>query len=249
METYIYKQKRVKPKELMEYFGLSESTIRRYIDELLQKESIRKEYGYVVANTDNNFKNIQVRLNYESDKKKIISSLAGELIEDGDTIFIDSGTTHMDLIETLYDKKEITLLTNNIMFALKIIPLDLNVEVILIPGKINEDTLSLTGGISLEFLDIYHFDKSFFTASGVCVASGYTNRTLPEAEIKRYIMKRSKKNVVLVDDTKFGLDFPFSFGKLQDFDVMITNEKPPKEYLSVKNKSTCDVIWPSHKDK
>ncbi len=119
METYIFKCKRVTPKELMEHFNLSESTIRRYIEELLKKESIIKEYGYVVANTGDNFKNIQVRLNYESEKKKKISELAGDFIIDGETIFVDSGTTHMDLAESLIGKNDITLLTNNIIIPIK----------------------------------------------------------------------------------------------------------------------------------
>ena len=119
-------------------FELSESTVRRYINKLEEQDLIRKEYGYVVANTNDNLVNIKARINYLSFEKQAISKLASHYIHNGDTIFVDSGTTHMHLTQWLKDKDDVTVVTNNLLFAIKAVDEDLPCEVILIHGSVNK---------------------------------------------------------------------------------------------------------------
>ena len=91
IQEFIFQHKQVSLKELMDVFDLSESTVRRYINKLEKDNAIRKEYGYVIANTNDNLVNIKTRINYLSERKQKISKLASRLINDGDTIFVDSG--------------------------------------------------------------------------------------------------------------------------------------------------------------
>lgn len=243
LETYIFENQSVSPKDLMEKFDLSESTVRRYINELMEMGSIRKGYGVIYANTKDQLLNFKARMNVQAEGKRKIARMAAEYIDDGDILFIDSGSTHMFLPEAINEKKDLTIFTNNIMFSMKMVNSAENIKVILIPGSVNRNTLSLTGETSLAFLDAYHFDKGFFTASGVSMDSGYSNRTLPERDIKAFLKKRTKEKFMLVDDTKFGLSFPFSFGKIEDFQKILTNEEPDAEFLNGLKELKVEIIW------
>lgn len=243
VEEYIFKHKQVKIQELMEMFDLSESTIRRYINQLIQKNSITKEYGYVTANLTDNLVNIKSRINYLSDVKVRIANLATTLIEDGDTLFVDSGTTHMHLAEVIQSKKELTVVTNNLLFAIKVIDLDLKLNLIMIPGSVDKKTISTSGGAAIRFIEEFYFDKSFITASGVSMENGLSNRTLPECDIKRKIVSRSFINVALVDNTKFNKICPFSFATIEDFDYIFTNMKPDEKFLKYTESKKTKIEW------
>lgn len=243
LELYIFENQSASPKELMEKFNLSESTVRRYINELMSMGSIRKGYGVIYANTKDQLLTFKARMNIQAEGKRKISRMAAEYINEGDIVFVDSGSTHMFLPEAIKNKKDITVFTNNIMFSMKMANTAENVRVVLIPGSVNKNTLSITGETSLAFLDTYHFDKGFFTASGVSMAAGYSNRTLPERDIKAFLMKRTEEKFMLVDDSKFGLSFPFTFGKIPDFHRILTNEKPEQGFVEDIQGQDVEILW------
>lgn len=243
LELYIFEKQSASPKELMDQFNLSESTVRRYINELMSMGSIRKGYGIIYANTKDQLLTFKARMNIQAEGKRKISRMAAEHINEGDIIFVDSGSTHMFLPESIKNKKDITVITNNIMFSMKMASIAENIKVVLIPGSVNKNTLSLTGDTSLAFLDTYHFDKGFFTASGISMSSGYSNRTLPERDIKAFLMKRTEKKFMLADESKFGLSFPFSFGKISDFHRILTNEEPDTAFANGLREENVEILW------
>lgn len=115
IEQYIYANKTVTLDELCEVFQVSKNTIRRDIEEIVQNPDIVKTYGGVMIN--NQTKKLLVsfaerNINHQDVKRKIAEK-AASLVEDGDSIFIDSGTTTLYMLEYLKNKK-ITLLTNNV---------------------------------------------------------------------------------------------------------------------------------------
>lgn len=245
VEEYIFKHKEVKIKKIIDVFELSESTVRRYINQLAKKGSIKKEYGYVVANIEDTLVNIKARIGYLSEIKIMIAQQAESFIKDGDTIFVDSGTTHMYLAEILTSKKDITIVTNNLLFAIKIVDSDTNSNLIIVPGIVNKKTISSSGDSTVRYLNEFYFDIAFITASGVSIENGSSNRTLPECDIKRKIISRSKLNILLVDDSKFNKIFPFSFASIDKFDYILTNKEPEDKYLEFIKKKKTNIEWPS----
>lgn len=244
VEEYIFRNKEVRIKEIIDVFKLSESTVRRYIKQLIKNGSIKKEYGFVIANVSDNLVNIKARIGYLSEKKIIIAQLAEQYITDGDTIFVDSGTTNMYLAEVLSSKKDITIVTNNLLFAIKVVDSDLNANLIIVPGSVNKKTISPSGDSTIRYLNEFYFDKAFLTASGVSIENGPSNRTFPECDIKRKIISRSKMNILLVDDSKFDKIYPFSFSTIENFDCILTNKKPEDKFLNFINKKKTDIKWP-----
>jgi DeoR family transcriptional regulator, myo-inositol catabolism operon repressor len=233
VQEYIYLNRKVEIKNLKKFFNLSDSTLRRYLNKLEAKKVIIKEYGYVLANTRDSLLNIKSRIDFLHDVKTKIAAKAASLIKDNQVIFVDSGSTHMDLPRFLSKIKNLTIVTNNLLFAIKAIDQDIPANIVLIAGNINKNTISVSGDVSLTSLDNYFFDISFITTSGVSIENGCSNRTSPEAEIKRKIIARSKVKVLLADDSKFNQNFPFSFAKLDEFDYIFTNKPLANNYLKV----------------
>ena len=98
--------------ELAEAFGVSINTLRRDIAELVQRGKIRKVYGGVTAN-DVSVTPISVRETTNSQEKQRIGELAAQLVNDGDTIFLDSGSTTPYLLACLEGKQELTVISHN----------------------------------------------------------------------------------------------------------------------------------------
>ncbi len=243
VEAYIFKQKKVSVTELQETFELSESTVRRYISDLLHKKSITKEYGAIYANTADNLINIRARIDYLSEKKIKISKIAAGFVRDGETLFFDSGTTHMPMVEMLVEKKDLTIVTNNLLLAIKAADLDCGFTIIMINGRLHNETISIVGDSGSEFLNKFFFDKIFLTTSGISPENGFSNRTLPECSIKRTVLPKTKKSFILADDSKFGRIFPFSFGQLNELDYLITNTQPSCEYIQYIKNSFLECLY------
>ncbi len=241
VEAYILKKKRVSTAELIEVFDLSESTVRRYLNQLEANKSIIKEYGAIIANVADNLLSIRTRINYLADYKIAISQKAATLIKDGDTLFFDSGTTHMHMAELLHDKKKLTIVTNNLLFAVKIADLNYDVDLIIIPGHIRNSTISSSGEGSLHFLDQFYFDHSFITSSGVSLKNGFSNRTLPECTVKREVIRKSSSVSILADHSKIGKTFPFSFSSFQQVDYLFTDQQVDAQYREVMKQAGVSV--------
>ncbi len=175
LEEFIYKHKTVSIDKLCEEFKMSKNTIRRDIDALVDKGVIKKVYGGVTVNTQSNeLLPFEERTIKNNSAKIDIAKKAAEFIEDGDSIFIDSGTTTLNIIDYLNDKNNITLFTNSINVILKAIPHD-NIDIICLSGRFNRTTFSFTGLTSSDVLSTYNINKSFMACTGISLENGLTH--------------------------------------------------------------------------
>ncbi len=238
---YIYQEKTVTLDQLCEKFNVSKNTIRRDIDELVTNEKIKKIYGGVtvegfkatVSFGERNISNLSL--------KQLIAKKAAELVNDNDVIFIDSGTTTMHMTEYLKDKKNLTIITNNIEVIMRSIPYT-NINVISLSGSLNRKTLSFTGVSAAEVLNHYNISKSFIAATGISVIGGASNSSPAETEIKRTALMKSQKNYVLVDHTKFGVLSLMTFSSFDNIDSVITDEMPAADLREVLERNNCSII-------
>lgn len=141
IEKYIYKHKTISIDKLCEEFKMSKNTIRRDIDTLVDRGVIKKVYGGVTVNSSNkellSFEERTIKNNFA---KLSIAERASQFVEDGDSIFIDSGTTTFNMIEYLKDKKNITVFTNNLNVIVQAIPYE-NIEIICLSGKLTRKNI------------------------------------------------------------------------------------------------------------
>ena len=176
IESYIYEHKTVTLEQLCTTFNVSMNTIRRDVKELTQNARIKKIYGGVTVKSEQReLLPFSERHISNLEEKQKIAARAAQLVEDGDVIFIDSGTTTFHMIEYMQNKQNITVLTNNLEVIMRGVTCE-NIKLISLSGEFNRKTLSFVGDTAAEVLKNYNISKAFMASTGISVEGGATKR-------------------------------------------------------------------------
>ncbi|AOR23305.1 DeoR/GlpR family DNA-binding transcription regulator [Clostridium taeniosporum] len=248
LEEYIYKYKTVSLDKLCEEFKMSKNTIRRDVDILVNKGVIKKVYGGVTVNSQSNeLLPFEERTIKNNSAKIEIAKKAAKFIEDGDSIFIDSGTTTLNIVDYIDSKNNIALFTNSINVILKAIPHE-NIDIICLSGKFNRTTFSFTGLTSSDLLSSYNINKCFMACTGISLENGVTHTSPSEFKIKKMAVCKSHKKFLVADDSKFDIISLMTFCDVKDLDYIITNNYPSAKYIDYFNSYNIELIVPNFKE-
>ena len=217
--------------ELMEQLDASESTIRRDLNTLAARGSLKKVHGGAVAKSGNpaaRDAQVDLRKQLNRQEKRSIARYAAGLIEDDDFVYVDAGTTTELLIDFL-ENREAVYVTNAVSHAKQLAAK--GCRVYLLGGEFKGTTEAIVGEEAVASVEKYHFTKGFFGANGVGEASGFTTPDINEALIKECAMKHSRQKYVLCDSSKFHQTSPVSFGAFDSAQI-ITDRQPEGGYAS-----------------
>ena len=196
IEEYVLEHKNASLDTLCEKFNVSKNTIRRDVDILLKRGSIMKVYGGVAALETPQTLPL---LSYEErggrfpEEKKEICRRAAELVAEDDTIYIDTGTTCLNLVDFIADK-HCTILTNSLLIFNKAASYP-NLDIISVPGRLNRKTLSFTGPDINDYLQTYNISMAFMACTGVTMKSGLTNASAEEYITKKAIAENANSMI------------------------------------------------------
>ncbi|MCQ9210716.1 DeoR/GlpR family DNA-binding transcription regulator [Granulicatella seriolae] len=195
------KQNIVQMQELVNKLGVSESTIRRDLSILEDEGQLTRVHGGAKRNfmieAEPNVQEKSVRFAHD---KKAIAKQAASLVEDGDVIYIDAGTTTLAMIPYLVGKK-LTVVTNGIQHAALLS--ELGIDPILIGGKLKAGTQAIIGATAVKQLHNYRFRKAFLGMNGVDLHMGFTTPDEEEATMKETAVELSSQSYILIDASKF----------------------------------------------
>lgn len=216
---------------LAELLDVSEITVRRDLKMLEEEGQIVRLHGGAarLVDTSRETPMDQRESLYLSEKDKICK-FAASLIEDGDVVFIDSGTTNKKILKYLVDKK-ITVVTNGYKNVEEALKYDLNVT--LIGGELKKETYAFVGAVTSRVLDMYHFDKCFLGANGIDREFGLTNADPNESLIKEQAIRRSRQAYIVADHSKFDATSVFKFADIND--VAIITDLIPEDFAEAEN--------------
>jgi DeoR family fructose operon transcriptional repressor len=201
----------VKIQELVDVTNTSESTIRRDLTQLEEGKFLKRVHGGAArlqgklqepSMDEKSSKNLQ--------EKRKIAQYAASLVEEGDCIYFDAGSSVLELIEFL-PKKNIVVVTNGLMHLKPL--LDRKIETYLVGGYAKPKTNAIIGRGAMLSLENYRFDKCFMGVNGIHHEFGYTTPDQEEAMIKHLAISLSREAFVLADETKFS---EIAFAKIAD---------------------------------
>ncbi|MCP1103151.1 DeoR family myo-inositol catabolism operon transcriptional repressor [Aequitasia blattaphilus] len=234
IEDYIINKKNVSLEELCDQFNVSLNTIRRDVNTLTKRGSVKKVYGGVTAtSSSSNFMTLtpfSKRSELFQKEKNNICKLAASFVNDNDIIYIDTGTTSQNLIDYIGDRHCIVV-TNSLQVAIKGVQYP-NLEIFSLPGKLKRDTLSYVGNDAGHYLQKYNISKAFMCSTGVSIKNGLTNATTEEYLVKQAVMENTEEHFLLADHSKFGKFTLMTFANLDDIQHIITDDVPTEEYLT-----------------
>jgi DeoR family myo-inositol catabolism operon transcriptional repressor len=226
IEQYVTTNQTVSLDKLCEVFHISKNTLRRDINDLVKTGSVKKVYGGVTA-VKRTLVPFEERNIKNQEGKHAIGRKAAENVQDGDVIFIDSGTTTPNMVPFLKGKN-ITILTQNLSVLLNAFPYT-ELKVFLLGGKLIRSTNSFSM-IHVDMLNCYNINKAFLATTGLSIDNGVTNSSPQEYEIKKKVVEKSGKTYLLADYSKFGVSSLMTYCRLDDVSCLITNRMPPEKY-------------------
>ena len=215
--------------ELKDTFNVSMNTIRSDVSHLVEIGVVEKVYGGIRLRENKDSPLFASRASQNSDAKEKIACAAEALIEDGDIIYIDSGTTTMHILDYLDSSKQISLVTPSIPIIEAASKMK-NVNLIILPGKLDRRTNSILDGSTAEYLAHYQHTKCFM---GVTYLS--SNGTLGVSnylifELKRTALSRSQSAFLLTDSSKYGNSGLLSYGTISQMNMIFTDSQISKEF-------------------
>lgn len=210
--------------EGMNLLGVSESTIRRIFIELQKEGAAQRVFGGIKAVSEEGryrYKEIAVRNVAE---KQEIGAAASKLVRDREFIYIDGGTTTLEMSKALarrLEEKEVrdlTVITNSVVNLEILVP---HCDVIIVGGKYSKDRKDVSGHLSETFLAQFRFNKSFLGTDGFTFTEGFTSTSVNVSLLSKKASKQAEKTYVLMDSSKIGKQ---SFGiscRLENIDGVV----------------------------
>ena len=230
--------------ELSKLFTISEVTIRNDLAHLeKQNMLIRARGGAIIIKFPDGFgnsSNPDQKMEFQKEKL-LITKEAIKLIEDGDTIAFDSGTTTTEIAKNLEQFKNLTIITNALNIASILSEYD-GFNIFMPGGSLRKESLSLVSVLANENFEKFYCNKLFLGADGFDTAHGLSTRGSEEAHLNQIMIKIAKKVIVVADSRKFERRRFAFIGPLSDIDVVITDSSIKNEDKIRLEKSGVEVI-------
>lgn len=225
MLDHITREGELRVSDLKETYGVTEMTIRRDLERLEETGAVKRTFGGVIFVGKDIA--LQERTGLLIEEKARIGRHAASLVQPGDSIFIDGGTTTAQIARYLEPNRNVTVVTNalNVVTELS----GKGMPVLMTGGMHVEATNSLVGPVAAGMLAGMAFDRVFLGATGVSLEHGFSNSNIYEAEIKRIAIRQAKESNVVIDHTKFGANVLISFAPLSGVQRIITDAMPNDE--------------------
>lgn len=232
-------QQSIKIQELVERTAASESTIRRDLTELEERQKLERVFGGARAIGQNLPEpSIMDKAAKNLKEKQMIARYAASLVKTGDALFLDAGTTTSQMIPLLKGKN-VTVVTNGLSHLEAL--MENKITSYLTGGFIKSRTGALVGPQTIQSLENYRFDKSFLGVNGIHLENGFTTPDPEEAAVKRMACELSRSCFVLADQSKFG---KVSFAHIMDLSqsALIIDQLPKGAAEDIESKTTIKVV-------
>ena len=222
-------------------FNVSIETVRRDLSILEKQGKIEKVYGGAkkkeAAFTE---PSMEKRMVSNFLQKELIGRECSKFINDGDCIFIDSGTTPYYISKFLANKKNLTIITNSIPVVNELMSTDF--DIIIIGGMIRRSERSVVTYDYLFDFSVLSIQKSFLCAGGITVQNGVSDYNLQEVITRKKIIERSKEIFVVADSSKFGRNVTIGVAPISKINYIITDSELNKSLAAGFNKLKTKLI-------
>lgn len=215
--------------DLSKIFKVTEVTIRHDLEKLEKSGFITREHGGAyLKNIDVNVRDFKLQHQENLNQKISIAKKAIDLIKDGETIIIDSGSTTTELAKLISGYQNLTVITNALNIAL-ILGAQTGINLNVTGGEFKAPTLSLTGQKAADFFQNLNIDKLFLATAGISLKSGLTYPGISDICVKRAMIESANKVYLLADSSKLGKNAFASLGAISLIDYLITDSNIKSE--------------------
>jgi DeoR/GlpR family transcriptional regulator of sugar metabolism len=240
LSRLIERNGRVSVTQICEQFGISKATARRDLEVLTEQGFIQRVHGGGVLMRQAPEESILSRTHEQEKEKEDIGRVAASLVRDGETVFLGSGTTVLQVAQHLLNQN-ITVITNSLP-AINALAGKANISLVALGGVLRESEFSFIGHITEQALVEVRADKVIVGIRAISLSQGLTNDYLPETMTDRAIMNIGSKLIVVADHTKCDRISTVFVVPLEKVDVLVTSKEAPEKFLQAVQEKGIQVL-------
>jgi DeoR family fructose operon transcriptional repressor len=221
--------------ELARVQKVTPETIRRDLAELESNGKLTRVHGGAVPYTTAEKEMVyEKKMSLHLDAKKRIAKRAADMIQDGDTIAVDVGTTTVHIADMIDHIQGLTIITNSLSaatrFNLAIEEQRMTGQVIMLPGVTNPYQASVKGTYTVEFLKRFHFNRCFISCGGVMENAVY-DFDMDESLVSEAMISCSREAILLTDSSKLNKKSLFEITPLSNLSKVICDQEKPIDWV------------------
>jgi DeoR/GlpR family transcriptional regulator of sugar metabolism len=233
----------VKVSKLIKLFDVSIETVRRDLEALEKKGSLKRVYGGAVIE-----KSKVKQMSYDKrekkfiEEKKEIAQNAIKYIQEGQSIALNNSTTNIEIARELKKNfKVLTVITNSLMIASELANTK-NFNIILAGGILNNKEYAFYGEITENMLSNFVVDKAFVSVSGVSLSRGITDYLIEEVQIEKKLIEISQEVIILADHSKIDSVSLIKVADIQEANMIITDSKLDSSIIKKYQKNGIEIV-------
>ncbi|MEZ5716398.1 MAG: DeoR/GlpR family DNA-binding transcription regulator [Paracoccaceae bacterium] len=214
---------------LAERLGVSDETVRRNIKTLQDKALVRRVHGGVLLSEDMTLTEqpLQARMRRNAKAKKRLAAKLAEMIEDGDSLFLDIGSTTAYAAQALTGHRDLYIVTNSLAVANTLAMINGN-RVFFAGGELRPHDGGSFGQDAINFIRRFNVRYAVFSAGAINGEAGIMLHDIQEADLSREAAARAQTRIVLADSEKFGRRAPIAVTPQSELDILITEAEPSR---------------------
>lgn len=229
---------RIEVATLSDRLNVSQVTIRKDLALLEESGLLKREHGFAVMISSDDISN---RLAFNYDVKRKIAALAAKIVENGETVMIESGSCCALLAQELANnKRDVTIITNSAFIASYIRKYP-HIKIVLLGGDYQPESQVVVGPITRKCVEGFYVDKLFVGTDGFNEKAGFSGKNHMRTETVRAMAVNAKKVIVLTESTKFSKQGVVSQFKTNEVTTLVTDNEIPEGIKNLLQKNNVDV--------
>ncbi|MCY4147837.1 MAG: DeoR/GlpR family DNA-binding transcription regulator [Gammaproteobacteria bacterium] len=227
--------------ELAERLGVSDETVRRHIRPLVDRGQVEKVHGGIVLPDRLKEAPMERRMGENRAAKQAIARAVSEMIEDGDTLMLDTGSTTAYVAVALSGKQGLHVVTNSTEIG-RILARQGTSKVYLVGGEVGSDQLATFGPQAIDFVRRFNVRHAILSIGGINAENELLNFGLDEADFSRAVIRQAASVNIVADYTKFSRHALVKVCDVEDIDTFITDRAPPKPFQRLLSENDTSLV-------
>ncbi len=226
---------------LAERIGVTEQTVRRNIRVLESNGRVRKVHGGVQLIDAQNEAPFQTRMSVRPEAKRAIAACVADMISDGDSLFLDIGSTTAYVAMALQKHHELVVVTNSVAAAHTLVSRNGN-RIFFAGGELRDHDGGSFGNGVIDFIHQFNTQYAVLSVGAINSDSGFMLHDMQEAAVSREAMSRAQTTIIAGDHGKFGRRAPICVAEPDAFDIVVTNKTPSRPIQHMLSRHDIDLV-------
>ncbi len=228
--------------DLAEELNVSTMTIRRDLTKLAEEGLVNVEYRGASLIKESPFEyTIQQKLDKQIQQKRKIAQKCLEYIQEGDSIFIEAGTSTGLIAELIPKDMDLLIMTNSLLVA-NYLAADTKAKVIMCPGEYRSTSMAYLGTLTIEFIAKFKIDTLFIGTEYIDPYKGLSVMDISDGTTKHALIQQARHVICTADSTKFDQKPLYFFADINSIDTVITDSGISNENIRLLEKSGTEVV-------